>query len=93
MQKYIIEIISPTPPQVHIGDKIVGGEIIAIKSNEPEFVSAKWLNEKTGLSKTTIVNKLRNIAQGSNGKFIYPRIQALALLQNDKVKRGRPRLN
>lgn len=92
MQKYLIEIIAPTAPQLFIGDKIMGGEVIAIKSNEPEFVSAKWLADKTGLSKTTIVNKLRSIAQG-DGKFMYPRLQALSLLQDDNLKRGRPRAN
>lgn len=92
MNKYSIEILADAPPRVFIGDSLAGGQVVAIKSNEPEFVSAKWLSEKTGLSKPTIIDRLRSIAQGS-GKFTYPRMTALSILQSGEIKKGRPRKN
>lgn len=91
MNKYSIEILAETPPRLFIGDSLAGGQVIAIKSNEPDFVSTSWLAQKTGLSKSTITDRLKSIAQGT-GKFTYPRLVALQMLQGEKRK-GRPRKN
>lgn len=94
MNRYCIEILSDTPPRLFIGDVVAGGQVVAIKSDEPDTVSASWLSDKTGLSKSTITAKLANIAQGTNGKKMYSRLQALTILKNDKQKqKGRPRKN
>ncbi|MDO4897598.1 MAG: hypothetical protein Q3971_09580 [Moraxella sp.] len=66
---------------------------MAIKSDEPDTVSASWLSDKTGLSKSTITTKLATIAQGTEGKKMYARLHALHLLSGDKGKKGRPRKN
>lgn len=92
MNKYSIEIVSETPPRLFIGDSIAGGKVVAIKSDEPEFVSTAWLANKTGLSKSTITDKLKTLAIGE-GKFTYPRTQALQLLQHGTKQRGRKRVN
>lgn len=92
MNKYCIEILASAPPRVYIGDNVAGGKVVAIKSDDPELVSTTWLSEKFGLSKSLIVRKLRPISQG-NGKFLYPRDAAVQMLEDDKVKRGRPRKN
>lgn len=92
MNRYSIEILSDTPPRLFVGDVVAGGQVVAIKSDEPDTVSASWLSDKTGLSKSTITAKLANIAQGTNGKKMYSRLQALTMLKNDKQK-GRPRKN
>lgn len=92
MNRYSIEILSNTPPQIFVGARLAGGEVVAIKSDEPDFVGTSWLAEKTGFSKSHIADKLKTIAQG-NGKFTYPRLQALQILKDDKPKKGRPRKN
>lgn len=93
MNRYCIEILSDTPPRLFIGDVVAGGQVVAIKSDEPDTVSASWLSDKTGLSKSTITAKLSAIAQGTDGKKMYSRLQALHLLSGDKGKKGRPRKN
>lgn len=93
MNRYSIEILSDAPPRLFIGDVVAGGQVVAIKSDEPDTVSASWLSEKTGLSKSTITAKLSSIAQGTDGKKMYARLQALHLLSGDKGKKGRPRKN
>lgn len=93
MNRYCIEILSDTPPKLFIGDSVAGGQVVAIKSDEPDTVSASWLSEKTGLSKSTITAKLGTIAQGTDGKKMYARLPALHLLSGDKGKKGRPRKN
>lgn len=93
MNRYSIEILSDAPPRLFIGDSVAGGQVVAIKSDEPDNVSASWLSDKTGLSKSTITAKLSSIAQGTEGKKFYPRLQALHLLGGDKTKKGRPRKN
>lgn len=92
MNRYSIEILSDTPPKLFIGDSVAGGQVVAIKSDEPDAVSASWLAEKTGLSKSTITAKLAEIGQG-NGKKMYARQAALHILQDTKPKLGRPRKN
>ena len=92
MNRYCIEIVSDMPPRLFIGDDIAGGRVVSIKSDEPDYVSTAWLAEKTGLSKSTITDKLKTLAIG-NGKFTYPRSQALQLLQQGTKKRGRKRIN
>lgn len=94
MNRYCIEIIADSPPRLFVGDKIAGGQVVGVRSDEPDSVSASWLANKTGLSKSTITNKLTTIAQGGDGKRIYPRMQALQLLIDDKsLRKGRPRKN
>lgn len=93
MNRYSIEILSDTPPRLFIGDVVAGGQVVAIKSDEPDTVSASWLSDKTGLSKSTITAKLATIAQGTDGKKMYSRLTALHLLSGDKGKKGRPRKN
>lgn len=90
MNRYCIEILSDTPPRLFIGDSVAGGQVVAIKSDEPDTVSASWLSEKTGLSKSTITAKLASIAQGS-GKKMYARQTALQMLGSTKQRMGRPR--
>ena len=92
MNTYIIELQSDTPSRVFIGDSVAGGQVVAIKDNTPSLVDTKWLTNATGLSRTQINNKLRTIAQGTSGKRLYNRVQALTMLNNDKEQRkGRPR--
>lgn len=91
MNRYCIEIICDSPPKLLIGDTIAGGQVVGVRSDEPDSVSALWLSNKTGLSKSTITTKLAVIAQGSKGKRFYPRLQALAMLSDDTPKKGRPR--
>lgn len=92
MNTYIIELQSDTPPRVFIGDSVAGGQVVAIKDNTPSLVDAKWLMNATGLSRGHINDKLRHIAQGTAGKRLYNRVQALTMLANDKeTKKGRPR--
>lgn len=93
MNRYLIEITSEQPPRLAIGDNVAGGQVIGIKSNDPDVVSVTWLASRTGLSKSTILDKLAGIAQGTNGKKIYPRLQALQMLKDNKAKTGRPRKN
>lgn len=93
MNRYCIEILADTPPRLFIGDVIAGGQVVAIKSDEPDYVSASWLHDKTGLSKSTITAKLATIAQGTDGKKMYARLQAIHLLSGNKSKKGRPRKN
>lgn len=90
MANYLIEIVADSPPQLFVGDKIKNGQVVAIKCNDPEFVSVAWLVEATGLSRQTIIDKLKGFESGS-GKFIYQRATALSVLQNTKKRRGRPR--
>lgn len=92
MNKYSIEILSDRPPQIFLGEMLAGGQVVAIKSDEPDFVSTAWLADKTGLSKSSITDKLKSIAQGS-GKFVYPRLIALQMLQDRGKPKGRPRKN
>ena len=92
MNTYIIELQSDTPPRVFVGDSVAGGQVVAIKDTSPALVDTKWLISETGLSRSQINDKLRHIAQGTVGKRLYPRVQALQMLSKDReVKKGRPR--
>lgn len=92
-QRYTIEIIADAPPRLCLGDVIAGGQIVGINcaNDEPDIVSAAWLADKLTLSKSTIVNRCININIGTNGKHLYNREQAIALLTTSTPKRGRRR--
>lgn len=92
MNKYTIEILAEKPPKLHLGELLAGGEVIGIKYDEPDFVTTAWLTKKTNLSRTTINERLKPIAQGT-GKFTYPRLTALEMLKEKSRPRGRPRKN
>lgn len=94
-QKYIIEIIADAPPKLCLGDALAGGQIVGIAcaNDEPDIVSAAWLTDKLTLSKSTIVNRCANINIGTDGKHLYRREQAIALLTTSAPKRGRRRAN
>lgn len=92
MNKYTIEILAEKPPRLHLGELLAGGEVIGIKNDEPDFVTTTWLAKKTNLSRTTINERLKPIAQGK-GKFVYPRLIALQMLQDRGKTKGRPRKN
>ena len=91
--RYTIEIIADAPPRLCLGDVIAGDQIVGINcaNDEPDIVSAAWLADKLTLSKSTIVNRCININIGTNGKHLYNREQAIALLTTSAPKRGRRR--
>ena len=94
MNKYSIEIVSDAPPRLFIGDSIAGGKVIAIKDDNPSLVTVSWLAERYGLSANTIGAKLSSIAQGTSGKRLYPRLQAMAILDSENQRKvGRKRKN
>ena len=76
-----------------LGDVIAGRQIVGINcaNDEPDIVSAAWLADKLTLSKSTIVNRCININIATNGKHLYNREQAIALLTTSTPKRGRRR--
>lgn len=94
MNRYCIEIVADVPPRVYIGDSIAGGKVVAIKDDSPQMVTTKWLVERYGLSANTIADKLSAIAQGTVGKRLYPRLQAIAILDGENQRKvGRKRKN
>ena len=94
MDKYSIEIISDSPPRIFVGDHIAGGKVVAIKDDNPPLVTMCWLTDRYSLSANTIAAKLESIAQGTTGKRLYPRQQAVAILNGDLTRKlGRKRKN
>lgn len=92
-QKYTIEILADTPPRLYLGDHLAGGHIVAIAcaNDEPDTVSASWLAKRLNISKSTVTSRCQAINQGTIGKALYPREQAITLLTSKEKKRGRPR--
>lgn len=92
-QKYTIEIMADTPPRLCLGDILAGGQIVTIKcaNDEPDIVSATWLANRLNISKSTVTNRCQMLNQGTIGKALYPREQAITLLTTKEKRRGRPR--
>lgn len=92
-QKYTIEILADTPPRLCLGDQLAGGQIVAIAcaNDEPDKVSATWLAKRLNISKSTVTNRCQTINQGTIGKALYDREQAITLLTSKEKRRGRPR--
>lgn len=91
MNTYTIKITSDRPPQIMLGQKLLGCEVVAISRNdESEFITVDELSKKLPISKSTIINRLSCINKGTKGKHLYPRKQALAMLEAPP-KKGRPR--
>ena len=77
-----------------LGDEVAGGRVIKLEAElEPEKVSASWLAQRYDFSPQHIRNALSDIKQGGSGKYVYPRLKAIELLNAKPKRRGAKRKN
>lgn len=92
--KYTITVESDTPPQIMLGQNIFGGKVTGLEMESvPKLVSVSWLMERFGLSRANVIEKLRGQNKGSDGKHLYDSGAAIAILSQQKIKRGPKRIN
>lgn len=92
MAEYVITVEADRPPEVLLGQKLLGGKVTGLNLGKCKLVSAAELAKKYGLSTTTVRSKLAVINQGTIGKHLYDPEQADALLTMHH-RRGRARKN
>lgn len=91
---YTITVVSEQPPQVYIGDRVGGAEIVELKRKDDELLSASQLAKLYGISTQTVRRKLAEHNQGSDGKYLYNPLIADSILNPTKIKtRGARRKN
>ncbi|OTG94645.1 hypothetical protein [Acinetobacter sp. ANC 3832] len=95
VQKYTVTLEADTPPQIFLGQNILGGKVVGLVIQEvPKLVSVSWLVERYNFTKTTIIKKLEGYNQGTEGKHLYDSKTAMVILsQPQKNKRGAKRVN
>lgn len=95
MRRYTITIEAPNPPNICLGQKLLGeGTVIALQQEDKHYVSAQQLAERYGLSVVTIRNRCAHINKGSKGKTLYDPEEAHQVLTSaDKKRAGRKRIN
>lgn len=96
MQKYIIVVEAEKPPRVHLHDEIPQvGKVLELKSEElPHRVDTKWVMERYGLGRTTVIEFLKPYNKGTGGKCSYDPHEIIPILDNrHKLKRGAKRKN
>lgn len=91
MNEYMITLQSDHAPELLLGQKLLGGKVIALNISKRSLVTVNDLMKKYGYSRPTIIEKLEKINQGTPGKHLYDPDQADELLNNPEKKRGRPR--
>lgn len=97
MGKYIVIVEADTPPRIYLDDTIPNvGRVVEIKSETyPNRVGTAWLMERVTLSKSKIIELLRDYNLGSESKHLYDPQIVLPILLNPPVKNrpGRKRIN
>lgn len=92
-KKYIITVKSSEPPDIRLGQNIVGAEVVALECEDVGLVSASMLAERYGLSAEVIRRRLSAINQGTKHKHLFDLAQADAMMKEKPRRRGRKRIN
>lgn len=97
MGKYLVVVESDTPPRIYLDDTIPNvGRVVEIKAEVlPKRVGTSWLLERVTMSKTKLIELLRDYNLGSDSKHLYDPEVVLPILMNPPVqnRRGRKRIN
>lgn len=89
----MITLETDKAPEILLGQQLLGGKVTALQLAKKKLVSVSELMEKYRLSRPTIIEKLSQINQGTNGKMMFDPDQADALLKKVKNGAGRGRKN
>lgn len=94
MGKFTVIFEAESAPKLFLDQVLPNiGKVVELKSEElPHRVDTRWVMERYGIARTTVIELLKTFNKGTGGKCSYDPLEIIPILDNrDKSKRGAKR--